>query len=133
MGHTAYQILPFLTPTSFYVCVLAVGQYGHKNFNRDDLACLPVSNLQLLSCKIDIQLMARLMLKLHGSFLPGILPMIMFHKLGVTVRLLSLLAILLIMVQKRKSRMVPLLIHLFKVKHQLIEAGVLYGGVRWKK
>src|SRR6056297_2218042 len=98
MGHTAYQVLPFLAPTSFYVCVLAVGQYGHKNFNRDDLACLPIGYLQLFSCKIDVQLMARFMLKLHGSFLFGELPVIMFHKLGVTVRLLSLLAILLVMV-----------------------------------
>jgi len=57
----------------------------------------------------------------------------MFHKLGVTVRLLSLLAILIVVVQKRKSRMVPLLVHLFKVEHQLIEARIFNGGVRWKK
>jgi hypothetical protein len=69
--------------------------------------------------------MAENMLQLYGSCCPGIPPVVMFHELGVAVRLIHQLTVLFIMVEKGKPGMVPCCFALVKLPHQGIEPVIL--------
>lgn len=57
----------------------------------------------------------------------GVLTVVMFHELGITIWFFGVLAILCVVVQKGKSRMVPGSVHPLKIMHQSIVTCIVDG------
>lgn len=98
IGATTDQVLPFLAPAGLHIGIMAIGKDGHEHFHRDHFPSVPINNMELLAGVVDEHFVPCLVLELHGTLGLCVFAPVMFHELGVTIRLFGLLYVLLIMI-----------------------------------
>src|SRR5680860_1710064 len=70
---------------SFNIEVTTVWQYTNQYRAWNDFSGRRVSYIQRFSCKINLQVLSRAMVKMHGCFIAFIVPGKVFAKLGVAI------------------------------------------------
>jgi hypothetical protein len=129
VGAAFDQVFAFLAPAGLHIGVMAIGKDGDEDLHIEDLPGTTVHDLEFLSGKIDEKFMTGGVLEFHGAFVLCIFTVVMFHKLGVAIRVVHLLDVFPIVEEIGEPGMVPGLVHPLEIAAQLVKTPIVDSGM----